>query len=442
MKINKKKILFINFDSFNKEKKIFFNNLIQFLNEKNCKFEISSSVDIHGLKCKVNKLLLSRLESKIKNLNILNLINIKKKNIDEWTSVFKKFYKLSDNQIREKIYTLIKNIFIDIGKGNINLVILWTEYYPICQIYIKILKYYQIPYLIAERGFLKGTLMIEKNGIYGKSKITALTKKKIYKINNPNNKIFFNRYLKKYKNINKTWSQINDKNEIKILEKKINKRKIIFYAFTNQIWHGFFPLNNRKTNPYFKNEIDVVKLIRKKMDINKYFLVCKIHPKDRVINKNIINDKNVFITKNIDIDYLIKKCDKFLTLCSTVIFDAILKNKSSCILGNFYYSNKKVITEIKKISHLENFINNKNKKNNLKNFKSFINYSLSHFLYDITNKNLTKKNYIDFANFLLEHCKKKNNKLVREKFKKGELLLKNISINFNLKNITRLFFHD
>lgn len=115
--------------------------------------------------------------------------------------------------------------------------------------------------------------MIEKNGIYGKS---HLTKKNISEVKKKiSNKYIYN-YLNFYENSKPLWEQpINSKN-INLI-KSIDKKKI-FFAGTNEIWHGFYPYVNKETSPVFKSHLLALKYLSKIVKkYNNVELIFKPH---------------------------------------------------------------------------------------------------------------------------------------------------------------------
>lgn len=342
--MNKNNILFLNFDKFNNDKVIFFNNVEKIITKKNYSFFFLSTIKIDNAEFEYKEFNFESVKIKNKSNHFLKKFGITKKLINNWVLVLSIFLKKS----RTSIYLIIISTIIEAIKNIIKIrpacVIIWTEYFPLIQIYKIICKYLNIPYLIAERGLLNGTLMIEKNGIYGKS---HLTKKNISEVKKKiSNKYIYN-YLNFYENSKPLWEQpINSKN-INLI-KSIDKKKI-FFAGTNEIWHGFYPYVNKETSPVFKSHLLALKYLSKIVKkYNNVELIFKPHPRDRVFPLVAeLVPKNVMIV-NEDARQLIKECDIFITISSSLACDALIMAKPVILLGKFDLSSKNCCYEIKK----------------------------------------------------------------------------------------------
>lgn len=423
-----KNIIFLNFDIFNKEKTRFFNNVNKEINKKNYQLITLSSQKILNSKFQCQIMDFENYYIKDNLKLIKSKINISKVTQENWLKVLRLYYQnKSDVFIMNKINYIIYYYLVLFKKYNPVRAIVWTEFHPFCEIFIHICKFYKIEYLVAERGLLNETLVLEKNGIYGKS---DLTKKNLIKKNNINE---YNQYIKNYHKLKKKWPPSKKINMFNINE---NKRSI-FFAGTNEIWHGLYPYKNKKTSPIFKSHLSALKAISKASSKFKEFeIIYKPHPKDKIFHnyKNKI-PKNIRIVENEDAITLIKKTDLFITIASSLICDALIYKKPTIILGNFEISNKKISNEVIKKTDLIKFFKlfrlNKLKSNH-NNWKQFANYMLIDYLYNISKYKFGKLNFNFFSNKLLNLINKK-------KLSKNQLN-SIISTNMSLEKVVQKIF--
>lgn len=418
-----KNIVFLNFDYFTKEKTIFFNNVNKILNKDQFKLIILSSTDIKSKKFDFYKLDYKKyyIQSDLKKIK--KILNFTKQKEREWQSTLQLYYKDKDLEfIKNKINSIIYNFLCFLDKHKPTLAIIWTEYHPISAIFMSMCNYFNINYLIAERGILNETIVIEKNGLGGKSYITP---KKILNNSKTNH---YNKFIKINKKLKGKWThkikEYSNKNNI------LNKKKTIFFAGTNEIWQGFYPYKNKKTSPLYKSHFELLKELSK---ISKKFenleVIFKPHPKDRIFKKykNFI-PKNITIYNDIDAIDLIKKSDLFITISSSLISDAMFYNKLSLIVGNFEISNKNICYEVKKKHDLFRFIKlfyeNKLPKKNYKNWKIFINFILNNYLYNVSKYSFGKLKEADFVENLLNNIKLNINNKKYDKIKKELIKIK------------------
>lgn len=433
-------IVFLNFDSFTKEKTKFFNIVNKTLSKKNLNLIILSDEEIKGAKFQLNKLNYKKYVVNGNLRQIKKILKIKKKNEKEWENILKLYYKRENlNFIRNKINSLITNYLYFLIKNKPSLAIIWTEYHPFCEIFKLMCQHFKINFLIAERGLLNETIVIEKNGIYGKSYITDKRNIQFKKVNH------FKKFIKVYDKLRDKWSKKRDKyfNPKDIYRDK----KTIFFAGTNEIWHGLYPYKNSQTSPLYNSHFQLLKDLSKiKMKYENLEIIFKPHPKDRIFNlyQNFI-PKNITILKETNAIDLIKKSDLFITIASSLICDAMFYNKPSLIVGKFEISNKNICHEVKKKSDLSKFIKlfykNKLPKKNPDKWKFFINFILDEYLYNVSKYKFGKLNENDLVNKLLKYNKLNTNK---KKFKVIEKELKNIKLNTYFKiaikdNIKKLF---
>ena len=175
----KKKITFLSFDKFSKQKVNFFNNVNKELNKKNFELSLLSSEDIEGLKFHKEKILIGSKKLNKNDKKILSILKLKKKQISEIQKVLKLYYpKDSIKLIKNKINFIISFFLSYFISNKPVLAIVWTEYYPLSRIFISICNLFDINYLVCERGILRETITLEEEGIYGKS---ILVKKKLKK---------------------------------------------------------------------------------------------------------------------------------------------------------------------------------------------------------------------------------------------------------------------
>lgn len=439
--MNKNNILFLNFDKFNNDKVSFFNNVEKIIRKKNYSFFFLSTIKIDNAEFKSKVFNFESVKIKNNFNHFLKKIGITKKIINDWILVLSIFLKKS----KTSIYLIIISTIIEAIKNIIKIkpvcVIIWTEYFPLVQIYKIICKYFNIPYLIAERGLLNGTLMIEKNGIYGKS---HLTEKNISEVKKKfSNKYIYN-YLNFFENSKPLWEQpINSKN-INLI-KSIDKKKI-FFAGTNEIWHGFYPYVNKETSPVFKSHLLALKYLSKIVKkYNNIELIFKPHPRDRVFPLVAeLVPKNVMIV-NEDARQLIKECDIFITISSSLACDALIMAKPVILLGKFDLSGKNCCYEIKKKEDIDKLIylfsNNRLNNNHQYNWNVFFNYLLNYYLFDLTNKNICKKKYKEFSEELLYFINKKSfnfEELNQKKIAFCKNILKNVSLKKDIVNILKV----
>ena len=184
----KKKITFLSFDKFSKQKVNFFNNVNKELNKKNFVLSLLSSEDIEGLKFHKEKILIGNKKLSKNDEKILSILKLKKKQISEIQKVLKLYYpKDSIKLIKSKTNFLVSFFLSHFISNKPVLAIVWTEYYPLSRIFISMCNLFDINYLVCERGILRETITLEEEGIYGKS---ILVKKKIKKEKN------FDEYIK------------------------------------------------------------------------------------------------------------------------------------------------------------------------------------------------------------------------------------------------------
>lgn len=410
-------IVFLNFDNFTKEKTIFFNNVNKILNENEFKLVLLSSVDIEGKKFDFYKFDYKKFYIQGDLKKIKKILNFTKKKENEWQNILQLYYENKDYKfIKNKINSIIFNFLSFLYKHKPVLAIIWTEYHPISAIFKSMCDYFNINYLIAERGILNETFAIEKNGLGGKSFITP---KKILNNSKTNH---YNQFIKINKKLKGKWThkikEYGNKDNI------LNEKKTIFFAGTNEVWQGFYPYKNKKTSPLYKSHFELLKDLSK---ISKKFenleVIFKPHPKDRIFKKykNFI-PKNITIYNNINAIDLIKKSDLFITISSSLISDAMFYNKLSLIVGNFEISNKNICYEVKKKNELFKFIKlfyeNKLPKKNHKNWKIFINFILENYLYNVSKYSFGKLKEADLVENLLNNIKLNLNNKKYEKIKK------------------------
>ena len=427
-------IVFLNFDFFNTEKIKYFNNVNSLLNKNKYKLILLSSTDINKAKFSVSKFEFDKFYIKDNFSKIKKILKFTKKKESDWIKVLSLYYEKRDTDyLKNKINCIIYIYLEFLIKNEPKLAIVWTEYHPLCQIFISICNYFRIKFLIAERGLLNETIVLEKNGIYGKSYVTK-SKIKNYKINSQY--YLFNKIHRKLKN---KW-KFERKNKTKKNYLKNTKKKI-FFAGTNEIWHGFYPYNNSQTSPLYKSHFqalcDLSKIIEKYENIS---IIFKPHPKDRIFSYyEKFVPKNIIIEKKENAIELIKKTDLFITIASSLVCDAIFYKKQSIILGRFEISNKNICHEVKKKSDLDRFIrlfnNNKLKKKNSKNWRNFINYIPHQYLYNVSKYKFGKLNHEDFTRKLLYNVN--TSFYTNSKHLKLKKILKNIKIKYFLKDLIR-----
>ena len=428
-----KNIVFLNFDYFTKEKTDFFNNVNKILSKKKFRLIILSSIDIQNPKFEFNKLIYEKYYVQGNIKKIKKILNITKQKEREWEKIINLYYKNKNLKfIKNKINCIIYKFLDFLNKHKPSLAIIWTEYHPICEIFKSMCNYLNINYLIAERGLLNETIVIEKNGIYGKSYISP---KKILvhsKINH------YNKFIKIYKKLKNKWSYtIKDSKNIYV---KSSEKKIIFFAGTNEIWHGFYPYKNSQTSPLYKSHFELLKDLSKIMDKFKNLkIIFKPHPKDKIFEKYKYSiPKNITVYKDVNATDLIKKSDMFITIASSLISDAIFYNKPSLIVGNFEISNKKICYEVKQkndlLKYIKLFNEDKLPKKNPKNWKIFINFLLNNYLFNVSKYKFGKLNEADFVEKLFNYTKVKTND---KKYNKIEELLNNIELKIFYKSLLK-----
>lgn len=390
-----RKVVFLNFDSFSKQKINFFNNVNTELSRNNLELKMITTEPVANLNFQSEKIIIKNKQINKNDKLIYLMLKLDEKIISEFIDIFKIYYpnesqKLIQSRINYSIYYIL-NFFI-INQPVLGIV--WTEYYPISRIFISICKFFKINYFISERGILRETIVLEKKGIYGKS---PLVKKKISKSNNI---IEYKNFLKVYKKLQVSWSQ--DK-KVVIKTKKIEQKvKKIFFIGTNEIWHGFYPYLNSKTSPIYKSHLDVLyDLSEKKKIFTELEIYYKPHPKDRIFPKyRKLIPKNIIIVENVNAYEQIKKSDLIITICSSLACDALIEKKPLLILGKFELSNKNICYELKNKNSLNKIIKlliNNKLKNNSKLWENFANYILEYYLYNISSYKFGKMNYKNFA---------------------------------------------
>ncbi len=436
-------IVFLNFDNFTKEKTKFFNEINKILNKDKFRLVVLSDTDIQKPKFETSILNYKKFFIKGNIKQIKNILKLSKKKENEWEKTLKLYYENKNLKfIKNKINCLIYNYLYFLNKYRPSLAIVWTEYHPFCEIFKVVCNYFNINYLISERGLLNETIVLEKKGIYGKSYVT---KKKILGYSNL---IHYNKFIKIYEKLKDKWAfKINHN----INKRKItNSKKTIFFAGTNEIWHGFYPYKNSETSPLYNSHFELLKDLSK---ISKKFenleIIFKPHPKDRIFKlyENLI-PKNITILRNVNAIDLIKKSDLFITIASSLICDAMFYNKPSIIVGKFELSNKNICYEIKKkndlFKYIKLFYKNKLKKKDLKNWKLFVNFLLNDYLYNISKYKFGKLNANHFVEKLLKYKKINSNykryKLIEDELNKIELniFFKN-KIKENIKKLSNIF---
>ena len=425
-----KNIIFLNLDSFTKEKTKFFNNVNKILNENEFKLVILSSTVIKDQKFEFHKLDYEKYYIQGDLQKLKKILSFTKQKEKGWQNTLQLYYKDKDLKfINNKINSIIYSFLCFLDKHKPTLAIIWTEYHPVSAILKSMCDYFNINYLIAERGLLNETIVIEKNGVYGRSYITPKKILSNTKINH------YDTFIKINKKLKGKWA--HKIKEYKYKKYNLNEKKTIFFAGTNEIWHGFYPYKNSQTSPLYKSHFELLKDLSK---ISKKFenleIIFKPHPKDRIFEKykNLI-PKNITIYKDTDAIDLIKKSDLFITISSSLISDAMLYNKLSLIVGNFEVSNKNICYEVKKKSDLFRFIKlfyeNKLPKKNHKNWKIFINFILNNYLYNVSKYSFGKLKETDFVQNLLNNIKLNINNKKYDKIKKELIKIK-----------SKIFFKD
>jgi len=399
------KVIFLNFDSFSKQKINFFNNVNTELSRNNLELKMITSEPVANLNFQSEKIIIKNKQINKDDKLIYSMLKLDEKAISEFIDIFKIYYpndsqKLIKCKINYLIYYILK--FFIINQPVLGIV--WTEYYPISRIFIIICKFFKINYFISERGILRETIVLEKKGIYGKS---PLVKKKISQ--SPNT-IEYKNFLKVYKKLQVSWSQ----GKKTVIKTKKNEKKIkkIFFIGTNEIWHGFYPYLNSKTSPIYKSHLDVLydlsKIEKKFTELEIYY---KPHPKDRIFLKyKKLIPENIKIVENVNVYEKIKKSDLIITICSSLACDALIEKKPVLILGKFELSNKNICYELKNKNSFNKIIKlliNNKLKNNTKLWENFANYILKYYLYNISNHKFGEMNYRNFAAKVFNLAKKK-----------------------------------
>ena len=146
-----------------------------------------------------------------------------------------------------------------------------------------------------------------------------------------------------------------------------------------------------------------------------------------------------------DARQLIKECDIFITISSSLACDALIMAKPVILLGKFDLSNKNCCYEIKKKGDIDKLIylfsNNRLNNNHQYNWNVFFNYLLNYYLFDLTNKNICKKKYKEFSEELLYFINKKAfnfEELNQKKIVFCKNVLKNISLKKDIVNILKV----
>lgn len=430
-----KNIIFLNLGTLDINKEIFYEKVAKKLKSSNLNLiEVSTSPrykkNFTNIKIDLN--LKSKLEKN--SFKIFSKIGIKKKNFLDWKKVFNIYYNNEKhNESFDRINYLVKFFFnIFINKKPLGAVV-WTKYHPICEIFIKICNFFEVPYLISERGLLNGTIMLEEKGIYGESYLTNIKKINHKKL------IHYKSYIKKYNSLIEGWpnSSLTSEN----LSKK--KFKVVFLG-TNEIWHGFFMKKNKKTSPFFSNHLQPIKLFAK--SLKKYpeiEFIFKPHPKDRIFNlykKNI--PKVITIKENVDIKNLIRSSDLVVSICSSTILDAIILNKPVFCLGRFELSNKKFFYDYnskKDIDKIFNLLIKKKLKIDKEKYKYFFDYLLNKYLYNVTSKKFHSLNHSDYAKKIMK-IKSKNFKIKNFDLNYDKFFKNNKSYKYTFKNLLSKFF--
>lgn len=156
-------IVFLNFDNFTKEKTKFFNEINKILNKDKFRLVVLSDTDIQKPKFETDILNYKKFFIKGNIKKIKNILKLSKKKEIEWEKTLKLYYENKNLKfIKNKINCLIYNYLYFLNKYRPSLAIVWTEYHPFCEIFKVICNYFNINYLIAERGLLNETIVLEK----------------------------------------------------------------------------------------------------------------------------------------------------------------------------------------------------------------------------------------------------------------------------------------
>ena len=279
------------------------------------------------------------IESKRKNTDnrykimLKMALYLKKNNYNIFIDTFSRELKKNSNYIKLLEDNFIKYDFFSNKKNkkkNFFLVMVW---YPCIE---GVKGKFDCPIIYYENGFLKDSVLIDKNGILGKSQyfynLNTLVEK-----NYDNNKC--NKFLEKYKaNDNSKRPQ----NQFIDIPNNINGK----YVFIPTQKHNDISLKTEK-NQMLKS----IKIISDYCKKKNTPLVIKIHPhlegelygKQFLLIKLLkIKNKHVYIS-NSSINYLIKNALFTVTINGSTIMDNFINQTPVLTLGKSMFSNTKAV---------------------------------------------------------------------------------------------------
>lgn len=262
-----------------------------------------------------------------------------------------------------------------IKKYNPSLLLVWNGNDPRQYIIDKLGKNFNIKTLFIERGPLPSVIFYDTLGVLSNSSISSIDLVKFKGgFNNYQN---FEEYKEWYFNTTETlWSQPNKPKSISLREQfgidKSQKITLFIGQVDNDIQTKLF-------SPYFTSNIEAFKWFVNHAIEDNHFVVGKHHPKSLVSVKDyesvIVDKPNVIWTDQFPLDECLEVADYIVTVNSSVIFDALLKEKPVFSLGTSLLSNKDILYEFSPVEFekvLKDFYSFYNFNRKLEDFKNML----------------------------------------------------------------------
>ena len=302
----------------------------------------------------------------------------------------------------------------------------WGEYNFRSPLLRKISSFYKVPSIMYHEGFLPETLQIDDIGEFANSFP--------YRCNEKFQKLSVNRFdLENANNIAKYYLTKNSRNKQSSLTPatinkldtiKSNRKKIILLAGCNDWLTGLYPTEQNDREAKFTNFInsnDVFHELIRVCNNNNWHIIFKPHPHYSASNqmKKILdryNDlTNITITYTGNIHQLIDYSDVVVTLMSTAVYEAMLRDVPVVLLSAHPFSGKGIAYECNSDICLDDVLSNALNKSDWESRKnswlSFIARMSKYYLFPASEQmeGLMNKSIDHAARFLLKRATKISN---------------------------------